>query len=209
MVTPSKLLFDRAHRKSVYNIQPISNVPSVIEHGILSYQRAEALQHESIAMQDVQSKRADVCIPNGKPLHSYANAYFDPRNPMMYKRQQDAENLCVLAVAATILDLPGVIVSDGNAASRYSRFYAPADGIQKLDFVTVYCEWWTSEDWLDQQRKKRIKCAEILVPDAIPYEYIIGAITVSEQAKETLQAQGFQKEIVIRPRVFFRKEDDS
>lgn len=32
------------------------------------------MKHASIAMSDVQSRRNDVIIPNGGPLHSYANA---------------------------------------------------------------------------------------------------------------------------------------
>ena len=65
------------------------------------------MKHASIAMSDVQSRRNDVIIPNGGPLHSYANAYFDPRNPMMYKRQNIAESLCVLAISASVLDFRG------------------------------------------------------------------------------------------------------
>ena len=94
MAVPSKLFFDRAHRRSVYNIQPIGNIPSVILHGILSYNRATALEHESIAMTDVQSRRNNVTIQQGGTLHSYANAYFDPRNPMMYKRKGIANTGC-------------------------------------------------------------------------------------------------------------------
>ena len=38
MPIPSKLFFDKTHKKSVYNIQSISNIPSVIRHGLLSLQ---------------------------------------------------------------------------------------------------------------------------------------------------------------------------
>lgn len=134
MLAPSRQFYDRTHRKSIYNIQPISNIPSVISQGILSYNRAVVLEHVSIAMSDVQNRRNDVTIPQGGPLHSYANAYFDPRNPMMYKRQNMADSLCVLAISASVLDFAGTIISDGNAASQYSRFYSPDEGIQKLDF---------------------------------------------------------------------------
>jgi hypothetical protein len=54
-------------------------------------------------------------------------------------------------------------------------------------------------------KRKRIKCAEILVPDVIAYEYIIGAIVVNEQARQELILQGFEKKIVIEPKTFFRK----
>lgn len=204
MAVPSKLFFDRTHRRSVYNIQPIGNIPSVILHGILSYNRAAALEHESIAITDVQSRRDNVTILQGGTLHSYANAYFDPRNPMMYKRKGIAKSLCVLAISSAVLDFEGTILSDGNAASGYSRFYSPEEGIQKLDFVRIYNEWWTDDDPQEAMKRKRIKCAEILVPGAIAYEYIAGAIVVDEHAQNELVRKGFQKTIVVKPRVFFQ-----
>ena len=126
MEKPSRVFYDKTRRKSVFNIQPICNIPSVIENGILSYNRAQEIRHASVAMADVQRRRNDITIPQGLPLHDYANAYFDPRNPMMYKRQHEVENLCVLAISSEVLDLEGTIVSDGNAASSYSRFFTPS-----------------------------------------------------------------------------------
>ena len=207
MLAPSRQFYDRTHRKSIYNIQPISNIPSVISQGILSYNRAVVLEHVSIAMSDVQNRRDDVTIPQGGPLHSYANAYFDPRNPMMYKRQNMADSLCVLAISASVLDFAGTIISDGNAASQYSRFYSPDEGIQKLDFSKIYGEWWLHGDPYEQLKRKRIKCAEILVPNVIAYEYINGAVVVDERAQYELESRGFQKKIVVQPKIFFRKED--
>lgn len=206
MLVPSQLFYERTKKKSVYNIQPISNIPSIISRGILSYNRAAAMRHVTIVMVDVQSRRDNVIIPQGNALHSYANAYFDPRNPMMYKRQNMVESLCVLAISAEVLDCEGTIISDGNAASAYSRFYSPEEGVQKLDFARIYDEWWLDDDPYEQFNRKRIKCAEILVPDVIAYEYIIGAIVVNECAQCELVAQGFEKKIVIQPRVFFGKE---
>lgn len=207
MSIPSELFAEKTKKKCVYNIQPIVNIPSVIRYGLLSYERVTRIEHESIAMIDVQNRRDNVIIPNGGGLHSYANAYFDPRNPMMYKRKDRAQSLCVLAILSTVLNLDGVIISDGNAASEYSRFYAPEEGIQKLDFARIYDEWWTDDDLCEQLKRKRIKCAEVLVPNVIPYEYIIGAIVVNEQAQYDLKSKEFQQKIVIQPNVFFGKGD--
>lgn len=206
VLTPSRMFFDRVQKQSVYNIQPIGNIPSVIHYGILSYNRVAEMKHESIAMSEVQNRRDSVHIPNGGSLHSYANAYFDPRNPMMYKRQSMAQSLCVLAISAAVLDFEGTVISDGNAASEYSRFYSPEEGISKLDFIRIYNEWWTDDDPYEQLKRKRVKCAEILVPREIPYKYIVGAVVVSEQARNELELRGFQKKIIVRPKVFFRKE---
>ncbi|HCS68000.1 MAG TPA: DUF4433 domain-containing protein [Oribacterium sp.] len=206
MTTPSDIFFDRTHKRSVYNIQPLENIPSVIRYGILSYNRAAEMRHESIAMPEVQSRRDSVNIPNGGSLHSYANAYFDPRNPMMYTRRDRAQSLCVLAISSEVLDFEGTVVSDGNAASEYTRFYSAGEGVSKLNFVQIYSEWWTDDDPYEQLRKKRVKCAEILVPGEIAYKYIVGAIVVNDQARNELELRGFQKKIIVEPKVFFRKE---
>lgn len=206
MSIPSRMFYERTRKRSVYNIQAIANIPSVICHGLLSYNCVAQIDHESIAMSDVQSRRDNIMIPNGGPLHSYANAYFDPRNPMMYKRRDMAQSLCVLAISSEVLNFAGTIISDGNAASDYSRFYIPEEGIRKIDFDNIYNEWWVDDDPYEQLKKKRMKCAEVLVPDAITYEYIIGAIVVNEQAKCDLERMGFDKEIIVRPGVFFWRE---
>lgn len=91
-------------------------------------------------MLDVQNRRNSVFIPNGDSLHSYASAYFDPRNPMMYKRQDIAQSFCVLAISSEVLNMQGTIISDGNVASEYSRFYSPKEWIQKFDFENIYRE---------------------------------------------------------------------
>lgn len=36
MLAPSKLFSERTHKNSIYNIQPISNILSVVSRGILS-----------------------------------------------------------------------------------------------------------------------------------------------------------------------------
>ena len=95
------VFYNRTGRKYVYNITSIENVPSIIESGILCFNLAGKIPHNSIAIPTVQDRREQVTIPNGLKLHSYANLYFDYNNPMLYKRKDVADNLCVLAVSAS------------------------------------------------------------------------------------------------------------
>ncbi len=46
-------------------IMPITNIPSVMEAGILSYERAAKLEHHSVALQPVQDKRDQSKYPAG------------------------------------------------------------------------------------------------------------------------------------------------
>ena len=52
--------------------------------------------------------------------------------------------------------------------------------------------------------KKAIKCAEVLVPNCIPYQHIVGAIVSCNESKELLLKSGFCKRIKIDPDIFFR-----
>ena len=59
--------------------------------------------------------------PGGLKLHQYANLYFHARNPMMYSRKEKAAELCVLCVSLEVLRLPGVVITDKNAAEKLGR----------------------------------------------------------------------------------------
>lgn len=69
---------------------PVANLPSVMEKGILSYEKVAKIEHSSTALQPVQDKRDQKHVPGGLKLHQYANLYFHARNPMMFKRQAEA-----------------------------------------------------------------------------------------------------------------------
>src|SRR5262245_22985930 len=120
-------------------IMPMENIPSVMRHGVLSYERASALSHQSIAMVEAQEKRDARLVPQGRMLHQYANLYFHARNPMMYKRKEKAGELCVLRVATTVLELEGVVLTDRNAAGgdNWVRFLHPRDW-RVLDFERIF-----------------------------------------------------------------------
>src|ERR1035437_4648492 len=93
-------------------IMPLENIPSVLKLGFLSNERSAKLEHCSVAMEDVQEKREQKHVPGGLKLHQYANLYFHARNPMLYKRKTEINNLCVLRISTEILQLPGVVLAD-------------------------------------------------------------------------------------------------
>lgn len=183
---------------------PISNIDSVITNGLLSYHRASRLPaHSSIAMDDVQAIREKVSV-YGQSLHDYASMYFSFRNPMMYKRRGRAEELCVLAIDTKVLDIEGCIVTDQNAASLTVRFYDACKGIEVIDFEKVFADNWVHENTYETALHRKIKCAEILVPNSVPYDYIAGACVLDEKSKERLEDSGFDKDIIVKADTFFR-----
>lgn len=199
---PSELIKNKIpYNKGLYNIMPIENIPSVLMNGILSNNLAKSIYHKSVAMNVIQDKRSKVKIPNGLELHDYANLYFDARNPMLFKRK--SEDIVVLKIDLSVLDLPDVIVSDQNASSEYARFYEPIEAINKLPYGLIYAKDWTDADVFQYFRKKSTKCSEVLVPNKIDPDYIIAAAVKNEKDMERLISLGFIKRIYIQPDLFF------
>lgn len=99
----SELFYNKTQRTGFYNIMPIENMRSILINGILSHNNAKKINHNSVAIQEVQDIRENIRVPNGMYLHDYANLYFDACNPMMYKRRGHAEHLCILKISIEIL----------------------------------------------------------------------------------------------------------
>ena len=64
---------DRGRLKELHYITPIGNLASIALRGILSHRHARALEHQSVAMQEIQAIRATKNVPGGRALHEYAN----------------------------------------------------------------------------------------------------------------------------------------
>jgi hypothetical protein len=185
-------------------IMPISNVTSVMTRGILSYERAAKLSHLSVAMQPIQDKRDQKHVPGGLKLHQYANLYFHARNPMLFKRQNEAANLCVLRVSTQVLAVNGVVICDQNAASDYVRFLHPTQW-RLLDFDAIYAmDWRHPDDQIAYWRHKAQKCAEVLVPQRVERHFIVGAHVVDDASKKRLVGCGFALPITVSSVLFFR-----
>lgn len=188
-------------------IMPITNIGSVMTHGILSYERAAKLTHHSVAMQPVQDRRDRKEIPGGLKLHQYANLYFHARNPMLYKRLSEVATLCVLSVSTDVLAIEGTVISDQNAASDYARFLHPSQwGF--LNFDAIYAENWKHpNDQIAEWRHKSRKCAEVLVPNRVEFRSLRGAYVIDDATAARLLQTGFNLPVRVDPVLFFRTQD--
>ncbi|MDZ4121132.1 MAG: DUF4433 domain-containing protein [Candidatus Cloacimonadaceae bacterium] len=190
-------------RNELHYIVPITAVTSTIQHGILSFNAACRLNHDTIANQIVQKRRAAVKVPNGLDLHDYVNLYFDARNPMMYSRKEKVDTICVLRVADAVLNIPGTVITDSNASSDYVRFYPSPAGLQSIDFQLIYSEDWRDRDEIQYYLKKSRKCAEVLVPHCVPFMHVTGVYVGSESAKQALENSSLGLTIILSPIMFF------
>jgi len=178
---------ERSELTELHYITPIDNVPSIVKHGILSNHGCKTHKHLSVAMSEIQDKRARIRVPGGKPLHEYVNLYICARNPMLFKRKDVHEDLCVLRVSPDVLDLPDVVVSDSNAVSEYARFASAPKGLVIVDKELTFAEYWTDPDPIQKFRKAAKKCAEVLVPDRVSPRFLLGAYLSCNSSLEKFQ----------------------
>jgi len=186
-------------------ITPIANVPSILRVGIVSHRRSLEINHVSVAMQEMQDRRSRVAVPpGGKKLHDYANLYICARNPMLCKRQNQHADLCVLSIQTGVLDLPGIVITDCNASSEYVRFAAAPEGLSIVDRDMTFADDWNDPNRIQYFRKKSAKCAEVLVPDCVPPEFITGAYVSCREALNRLSALNTRISVTINGHLFFR-----
>jgi len=178
----------RDELEELHYITRIENLPSISERGILSHSRAAAIPHISVAMPDIQDIRAAKGVPRGRPLHEYVNLYFHARNPMLWIRLDQHEQLCVIRVSPDVLDIPGTVVTDQNAASKYVRFAMAPDGLAIVDRERTFAEDWRHPDQITYWRQKSMKCAEVLVPDRVPPELLTGVYCSGAPSRAAAQA---------------------
>jgi len=182
---------ERAELTGLWSIQPISNLASIAERGILCHNRAARLPHADVSMPEVQDIRRTKRVPDAripparwKPLHDYANLYVCPRNPMLYKRLDRKAELCVLRLGVDVLDLDGVIVTDGNAAGGPTRFFGAAVGIERIERDVTFAEWWTHADPYEKAEHRRRMCAEVLLPEVVPAHFINRVFVAGQEPRD-------------------------
>ena len=193
---------NRADLKELHYITPIENLSLIFQHGILSNAGSKRLNPKSVAEPGVQARRANAMVPNGRPLHDYANLYICARNPMMYKRR--SEKLAVVRVSTDVLDLPGVVIADGNAASGYTAFWPSPAGLARVAKDLVFAENWTSDNPIDQYINARVKCAEVLVPDKVETHFILGLYVPNIDMKKHLAETTGSYSVDIDAHLFFK-----
>jgi hypothetical protein len=182
----------------------VNNVESICHLGILSHRRAEQVSHESVAMPEIQARRAVVVVPGGRPLHEYANLYINARNIMLYKILYRHAELCVVRIDSSVVDLPGVIVTGQNAASDYCRFSPAPLGLSIVNRELTFAQYWTHPDLYEKWRRASATCAEILVPDYVDPSFLIGAYVSCQEALERFNLVGVNLPAEINRYLFFR-----
>jgi len=197
----------KAEISSLFYITHIENLPSILEHGILSHSQVEArkIPYKAIYDTGIVNNRKEKKTSTGRSLWDYANVYLQPRNPMMYRvvHEKGRKNLVVVAVRPDILETSGVRLTDGNAANGPTKDYPVSEGIKVIQsqWSVIQAEYWRPDDG-----SKRKIMAECLVPDIIRAEHIHSIYVADQETKKRAEKLlgSSRRPIVPEPHIFFQ-----
>lgn len=196
--------------KSLFYITHINNLPSMFQYGILSHRqvKAQGVPFTPVYNAEIVANREQIETPDKKSLWDYANVYFQPRNPMLYKVLNEANknDVVILGIKPQILDTQGAFISLGNAAHSLSPLVDVKTGLKTINgeyWQIINNDWWKTEDGT-----KRKIMAECLVPNGIPPAaihsvYVVNA-SVAEKIRPVLSGLSYPVEVVVEPHMFFQ-----
>jgi hypothetical protein len=191
----------------LYYITHIDNVPSILKHGIFCHERIESenIQFTPIYDEGIVSNRHNIHVPDGRSLWKFANFFFQPRNPMLYRvvSEKSFKEIAIISVKPTILDRIDIYLTTGNAAHSLSTILSSGEGRKVLPQIledTLKVEWWNEADG-----SKRKIMAECLVPDYLPPEYIQTIYVSSHDNAKKVESmiQGSDIPVIPEPKMFF------
>ncbi|MBN2381054.1 DUF4433 domain-containing protein [candidate division WOR-3 bacterium] len=191
----------------LYYITHINNLPSIFEKGILSHTKLEeeGIPTTRIYDADIVSRRRHILTPDGKSLWNYANLYFEPRNPMLYRvlSNKTANEIIIIAVKPTILSRKDIFITTGNAAHSSSEIFPATEKGRIIPQIrkNIDIDWWTDTDG-----SKRTIMAECLVPVMVESEMIQTVYVASHEVKSKVREilQKSEIPIVSDPKMFFQ-----
>lgn len=177
----------RPEIRELYYITHIDNVPSILKYGILSHERiiSDNIQYTSIYDKGIVEKRQHIETLEGEPLWHYANLYFQPRNPMLYRVlcEKNVREIAIISVRPEILDRLDIYIANGNAARHESEIMPAGKGLKETPQIVkdTIVEYWNEEDG-----SKRKIMAECLVPNMVSPDLIYCIYVANHDVKKNL-----------------------
>lgn len=152
--------------KHLYYLSPVNNIPSILEHGVMSKMAVETLEipYDDYSDQTVQT------IRERKSLHEYVPLFFNTRNAMTFRYQKEKRDFAILRLNSDLVTHYDCLVSDRIAACSDAEIYTLSEpALKKINIEVVLSTRNFYDNWL---LKKRLG-AEILVKiDMIEPEWI-------------------------------------
>ena len=184
-----------------YHMTHIKNINGIIKDGLYSHNQMRGVEYEDISDNEVNNRREKIEPINGRPIHDYVPFYFSIRNPM-YRRRKDFDDLVILLISSDVIFYTDMLFTDGNAASKETKFYHDITDLGKLDWECL-----TGKYWNNYEDGKRKRCAEVLLYKNVLPSRIMKIYCKNEnnlkKVKETVAEAKIDIEVTINKEGFF------
>lgn len=186
----------------IYQFTHLSNLPKILEHGLLSYNEKERLgiSHHSIAEESIQERRAEMAVTCGPcgVMHDYVPFYFCARTSMLLSvvraKNVDQLYLIYLAVSIGVLDRPNVVFTSASAnTSCPPDFFENPSDLNRLDWANIDSMKWS----MPSDKAKQSRMAEALIQEQLAIDQIDHIIVWSKAIKQ--QVETIYREAGVEP----------
>lgn len=156
---PNEATLNQLGISYLYHMTHKNNLENILQNGLLSHTQAHGgLNQVDIADNQVNTRRGRRETIHNRSIHDYVPLYFNPKNPMLFRRRNIQDDIVILAIDRNLILSQNSIFTDGNAASQGTRFFNSINQLTQLNWRCIKGEFWN--DFADG---KRIRCAEVLV----------------------------------------------
>jgi len=184
----------------VFRIIPIENLKENLTNGIYcKNSNTKNPDYKSIGSEEVITRIDSVavkCHP-GTVVNDYVPFYFSVRTPMLYniitgqgvpiRLQSEIIYLCFkLTELAT--NAFQWCFTDGNAATRITRFYTDLENLSDLDWHSIKTTDFRVSNSDGDEDRIRKKHSEFLVKHHVPIEYLQAIVVLNEGSKDRVNA---------------------
>lgn len=198
----------KPHEKLIYHITDITNLPAIMESGLLSDAVMAARGgHEIIGYPHIKKRRLEVLTVDccdSKYVGEFVPFYFCPRSPMLYTInlgntgkvagcQTEIIHL-VSSVGSALPEDRRWAFSDGNAGACHTSFYDDLASMADLDWSAINARFW--------QGKSHEKQAEFLVEEHFQWNRFFGIgchnADVAQRVGAILQRSTHRPEVKVK-----------
>ena len=182
-----------------YHMTHKNNLAGILQHGILSH--TDVLVRNDILATDISDAGAQKWrdreeSANHRSIHDYAPLYINPKNPMLFVRRCLQHEIVILKISSGVLQNGQHVFTDGNAASRDTRFSSDSNVV--ADSLTAL----NAEYWANCIDGKRRRCAELLVYPRVQPIHILSIICSNNALAREIET-GTDLQIEVNPSMFF------
>ncbi|CAH1524403.1 DarT domain-containing protein [Vibrio jasicida] len=140
----------------------VSNLENILKHGLQSH--GNSFQQQDISNRTVNDRRSRRDPHFNRPLHDYVPFYFNPRNAMLYKAQNEFDDrIVILGYSPELMLQNEILVTNGNAACDDTLYSKNFNYLFEIDWDMVFSASWCQGGIYDNERKQKMM-SEALIP---------------------------------------------